>query len=97
MSSLSETLKRAQAQGYNENFKLVDKTLVDQRGAIYPKRRLNIDFVERTEASSDPGQQAIVYGISTDLDDTKGILVNGHGTQSDLEIHNFINELEALN
>ena len=52
-----------------------------------------IDEVYRFEGDSDPGDEMVVYAISSDGHSVKGTLVNGYGTYSDGDVAAIVKHL----
>ena len=84
MTTLSEVLNNLKAEGYTTDFNLTANCLVCQGNALqlHPEDFL-VDRHYRFEGNTDPGDEAIVYAISSDKYSIKGTLVNGYGIYSD--------------
>ena len=84
MTTLSRVLNVLKERGYTEDFNLTDTCLVCHSNAlqILPEE-FTVDKHYRFEGVSDPGDEAIVYAISSTKHDIKGVLVNGYGIYSD--------------
>lgn len=84
MTTLSRVLNVLKERGYTEDFNLTDTCLVchDNSLQVYPEEFV-VDKHYRFEGVSDPGDEAIVYAISSTKHDIKGVLVNGYGMYSD--------------
>lgn len=84
MTTLSEILNKLKSEGYTVDFNLKENCLVCQENAleIHPDD-FAVDRHFRFEGLSDPGDEAIVYAISSVKHDIKGTLVNGYGISSD--------------
>lgn len=84
MTTLSEILNKLKSEGYNVDFNLKENCLVCQGNSleIHPDEFV-VDRHFRFEGLSDPGDEAIVYAISSIRHDIKGVLVNGYGISSD--------------
>src|SRR5690606_5077289 len=54
-----------------------------------------IDHFYRVEGHSDPGDQMIVYAISSKKDNIKGIVVNGYGMYANNESSANVKKLNA--
>ncbi len=84
MTTLSEVLNKLKSEGYTIDFNLQENCLVCQGNSL---EIMPDDFVVdrhfRFEGQSDPGDEAIVYAISSVKHDIKGTLVNGYGIYSD--------------
>jgi hypothetical protein len=78
--ALSELAKR----GYTINFNLSgDHLSWIEEGTHLRPGEFNIDEVYRFEGDTDPGDEMVVYAISSGHKGIKGILVNAFGIYSD--------------
>lgn len=84
MTTLSEVLNKLKKEGYNVDFNLSDNCLVCHGNSlkIYPEEFV-VDRHFRFEGMSDPGDEAVVYAISSEKHQVKGTLVDGYGIYSD--------------
>lgn len=84
MTTVSEVLNKLKGQGYTVDFNLNNNCLICHGNAlqIHPDEFV-VDKHYRFEGLSDPGDEAIVYAISSIKHDLKGTLVNGYGISSD--------------
>jgi hypothetical protein len=82
--TLSEAIAALRAQGYTEDFNLQAHCLDCRVGEIqlFP-HEFEIDKLFRFYGASDPDDESILYAISSDTYDLKGLLVNGYGASSD--------------
>ena len=82
--TLSEILQKLKAEGYTEDFNLKIDCIDCQMGTIkiYPED-FQIDKFYRFEGASDPSDSAILYAISSEKYNVKGVLVNAFGIYSD--------------
>ena len=84
--TVSEALNDLSKRGYTFDF-----SLSDEEDCLYCRdksRNLNadefvIDEVHRFEGDSDPGDEMIIYAISSVKDDLKGTLLNAYGIYAD--------------
>jgi quercetin dioxygenase-like cupin family protein len=84
MTTLSRVLNVLKERGYTEDFNLTDTCLICHGNSlrVFPEEFV-VDKHYRFEGVSDPGDEAIVYAISSTKHDIKGVLVNGYGMYSD--------------
>jgi hypothetical protein len=54
-----------------------------------------IDEIHRFEGETDPGDSMIVYAISSEKFNTKGVLVNGYGMYADAKLSKIVEKLET--
>lgn len=80
MTTLSEVLNELKSRGYTEDFNLQEHCLTCNSNAlqVHPED-FKVDKHYRFEGMSDPGDSAIVYAISSDKHNLKGVLVDGYG------------------
>jgi quercetin dioxygenase-like cupin family protein len=82
--TLSETINELNKLGYTLDFNIQEECLVCHHENIQlPPEEFQIDKVFRFEGMSDPEDQSILYAISSDKHQIKGVLVNGYGISSD--------------
>lgn len=81
--TLSETLNMLRLEkGYEEDFNLIDKKLKsEEEKQEFLKDDFVVDKVYRFEGPSNPGDEAIIYAISTSSG-RKGVLVDGYDYSS---------------
>jgi hypothetical protein len=93
--TLSEAISALKEQGYTEDFNLKENCLecIAGRQELLP-HEFNIDKSFRFDVDEDPSDQAMLYAISSEMHNMKGILVNGYGIYSD-DVSNEM--LEKLN
>ena len=71
-------------RGYTVNFNLSAGYISGgEHGVSLRADEFNIDEVYRFEGNTDPGDEMIVYAISSDKKGIKGVLVNAFGVYSD--------------
>ena len=84
MSTLSQVMSELRKRGYVMDFNLRADCIYCNGGkdVLHPDD-FHIDRVYRFEGESDPGDEAILYAISSVKHGIKGLLVNGYGISSD--------------
>ncbi|MDB5012432.1 MAG: hypothetical protein JWQ25_634 [Daejeonella sp.] len=84
MTTVTEVLNHLKQNGYTVDFNIDDDHLVshDNSIRIHPDDFV-IDKHYRFEGSTDPGDEAIIYAISSTKHNIKGTLTNGYGIYSD--------------
>ena len=84
MTTVSEVLNNLKEEGYTVDFNLRNNCLTGPGDALqlYPNDFL-VDKHYRFEGMSDPGDEAVVYAISSPRHGVKGTLVDGYGISSD--------------
>lgn len=95
MTTLSEVMNVLRERGYTVDFNLKENCLECNGNLLqlYPEDFV-VDKHYRFEGLSDPADEAIVYAISSDKFNLKGILVNGYGVSSDRMTNQMIKALE---
>ena len=83
-SSLSEAIRVLKQEGYTEDFNLLADCLECQSASIrmYPQE-FQIDESFRFDVDTDPGDQSILYAISSAKYQLKGLLLNAYGIYAD--------------
>lgn len=83
-TSLKEAIEDLKKQGYSEDFRLKNDCIECSKGVyrLFPDE-FHIDKVLRFDIDSDPADQAILYAISSDKQNVRGLLVNSYGTYHD--------------
>lgn len=84
MTTVSEVLSHLNKEGYTVDFNLRDDCLMSPGDALqlYPDD-FQVDKHYRFEGISDPGDEAVVYAISSARHGVKGTLVNGYRISSE--------------
>lgn len=82
--TLLDALNGLKEKGYTHDFNLShDLIELKAKGLALKPEDFNIDEFYRFEGESDPGDNTIVYGISSPKYDIKGVLVNAYGVYAD--------------
>jgi hypothetical protein len=83
-SNLLEAIDGLRKEGYTEDFNLLQDCIVCRiRNFRAFHNEFVIDKFHRIEGDSDPTEQSIIYAISSDNNEIKGILINSYGLYSD--------------
>ncbi len=77
--TLSETLNNLRKQGYTEDFNLRQNC---QESKMFADD-FKVDSYYRFEGETNPSDAAIVYAISSERHNLKGVLVNAYGIYSE--------------
>lgn len=94
MTTLSEVLNKLKNSGYTQDFNLSDNCLICQGNTLQIRPdEFVVDKHYRFEGQSDPGDEAIVYAISSAKHNIKGVLVNGYGISGDAMTNELVNAL----
>lgn len=83
-TTLVDAMNGLHKEGYVEDFNLKENCLECRAGQyrIF-HNEFEIDKYYRFEGETDPGDESILYAISSDKYNLKGVLVNGYGIYSD--------------
>ena len=83
-NTLSETMNELRKEGYVEDFNLQQNCLECRNGQFKVfADEFKIDKYYRFEGQSNPSDSAILYAISSDVHQLKGVLVNAYGIYSE--------------
>ena len=83
-NTLSEGINALRKEGYTEDFNLKQDCIECRKGKFRIfQHEFKIDKVYRYEGDSNPDDEAILYAISSDKYNLKGILVNAYGIYSE--------------
>ena len=94
--TLSETINGLKKEGYTMDFNIHEAHLFyQQAGMILSPDDFKIDKVFRFEGESNPGDQSILYAISSPRFGTKGLLVNGYGISSEEMSNTLVERLKT--
>jgi len=83
--TVSEAVNDLNKRGYTHDFNLGEDCLVCGEILSLSPDEFEIDEVYRFEGMTDPGDEMIVYAISSKQGTEKGVLVNGYGLYADRE------------
>jgi hypothetical protein len=93
--TLSETINDLRKQGYVEDFNLRQNCLECRNGEYKVfTDDFKIDKYFRFEGESNPSDAAILYAISSDRHQLKGVLVNAYGIHSEPLTDEMLRKLE---
>ncbi len=95
MTTLSEVTNLLRERGYTIDFNLKNNCLECSGNylQIFPGEFI-VDKHYRFEGPSDPGDEAIVYAISSAKHNLKGVLVNGYGISSNSVMDEMLKSLD---
>ena len=92
--TMTEAISDLQKRGYTLDFNLANEFLeCKQNSCKLRADEFEIDEVYRFEGETDPGDENIVYGISSLNDNSRGILVNAYGMYSDSAANEIVSKL----
>lgn len=76
--TLTQVINRLKSQGYTEDLNRHDNNALWSDPNAY-----RVDAVYRFEGPTNPDDESILYALSSDQYQVKGILVNGYGPSAD--------------
>src|ERR1041384_4783128 len=95
MKSLSEMLKILHEKGYIHDFEMTDEGLkCRETDESFNPEDVVIEKVYRFEGDSDPADMSVLYGIAS-KSGTKGTLIDAFGTYDDVNISEFLKNVEV--
>jgi hypothetical protein len=93
--TLSETMNELRKEGYTEDFNLQQNCLDCRNGQFKVfADEFKVDKFFRFEGASNPSDSAILYAISSDSKNLKGLLVNAYGIYSEQVTDEMLEKLE---
>ena len=79
-----ETLNWLRTQGFTHDFNLDYDTIKYNNGTgIMSPEEFHIEWVFRFEGETDPGDEEIIYGITSAALNIKGVLLSAYGMYAD--------------
>lgn len=94
--TLSGTMNDLRKQGYVEDFNLQQNCLECRSGQFKVfADEFKIDSFYRFEGESNPSDEAILYAISSDKHNLKGVLVNAYGIYSEQVTDEMLQKLNV--
>lgn len=94
--TLSEAIHALKKQGYTIDFNLNQNCIVCTEGKYSLLHdEFHIDKLFRFDHLEDPGDQSVLYAISSDTQGVKGLLVNGYGIYSEGTANEIIRKLST--
>ena len=94
--TVSETINELLQHGYTVDFALLpeEECLVCKNNSLnLSPEEFEIDAVYRFEGNTDPGDEMIVYAISSPKYNVKGVVVNAYGMYSDAASSRIVERL----
>lgn len=93
-ASLSVAVESLKAQGYTDELTVTDDGLFNNAAPLDPTV-FTIDSFHRFEGPSDPSDMSIVYAISSEQLNLKGLLVGDYGANAQSFVHKMVQPLSA--
>lgn len=95
--TVSEAMNELAKRGYTTDFSiLIEKECLvcNQTAQQLDPDEFEIDEIYRFEGNTDPGDEMIVYAISSIKHTLKGIVVNAYGVYSDSSVSKIVAKLQ---
>ena len=94
-ATLVGTMNDLRKEGYTEDFNLRQNCLEcgDGKFKMFTEE-FKVDKYFRFEGDSNPSDASILYAISSDVHQVKGVLVNGYGIYSEAITDEMLQKLE---
>lgn len=92
--TLVEAINGLKTQGYSTDFNLRENCIVCGDLEIYHDE-FQIDKFFRFEGDTDPADESILYAISSEKYNMKGVLVNGYGISSEALANEMLEKLHS--
>lgn len=93
----SEAMNQLAKKGYTTDFEVLkehDCLVCTQTAKQLSPDEFVIDETHRFDGETDPGDEMIVYAISSQKHGIKGIVVNGYGTYADPDTYRIVERLK---
>ena len=93
--TLVDSINELRAQGYDVDFNVRGECLACRPHGEFSPEEFRIDKVLRFEGATNPDDQAVLYALSSDKFNLRGILVNGYGISADQHTDDLIRRLRT--
>ncbi|WP_452224430.1 phosphoribosylpyrophosphate synthetase [Lacinutrix chionoecetis] len=96
--TVTEAMADLRKRGYTIDFSILttNESLISHQTATeLSPADFEIDHFYRFEGNSDPGDAMIVYAISSNKNNSKGIVVNAYGIYADKEMSKIVKKLST--
>lgn len=94
--TVTEAINDLTKRGYTHSFSLNEKEeciICHQHALILSPDEFQIDEIYRFEGETDPGDEMIVYGVSSKKYNVKGTIINAFGVYSDSTANKLVEKL----
>lgn len=94
--TVTEALQWLTEQGFTENFNLDENRIhYNNKKQFMSPEEFKIEYVFRFEGDTDPGDEDIVYGITSEIHNIKGVLTSAFGIYADSLSSEMIKKLST--
>jgi hypothetical protein len=82
MRTLSTAMQKLREKGYTEEYEVNTNLELknNETGKAYLPKQVSLDRVIRFEGRSNPADMSVLYALSIEESDEKGLLVDAYGT-----------------
>lgn len=93
--TITDALTDLDNRGYNLDFNLTAESLACKSVNLFLKpEEFEIEEVYRFEGMTDPADSSVVYAISSNVGNLKGVLVDGYGVYAENISPELLNKLK---
>lgn len=95
--TVSEAMNDLIKRGYTTDFNIqaTDDCIICRKSNLsLSAEEFEIDEIYRFEGETDPGDEMILYAISSDKHQVKGMIVNAYGIYADSETSKIVKQLQ---
>jgi site-specific DNA-cytosine methylase len=97
-NTVTEAISKLRTKGYTIDFNVVneeDCIVCSQRQIVMSADDFEIDAYYRFDGGSDPGDEMILYAISSTKFNAKGVLLSAYGVNADTTSAKLISKLHV--
>jgi hypothetical protein len=94
--NLVEAIQDLKSQGYVDDLSLSHDCIEckDRQLKMY-RDEFEIDGIYRFDANTDPDDESILYTVSSEKHDVKGLLINSYGIYSDESTNDLLDAIKS--
>lgn len=95
--TVSQAVNDLIKRGYTADFNITqeDTLYCSKTNKSLSPEEFKIDELYRFDGDTNPDDEMIVYAISSEIKDVKGILINAYGTYADTKVYRVIKYLST--
>lgn len=96
-NTVTEAISELRKKGYTIDFNILseeDCIICSQRQIVMSADDFEIDAYFRFDGGSDPGDEMILYAISSTKFNAKGVLLNAYGVNADTTSSKLVSKLQ---
>lgn len=95
--TVTEAVNHLAKRGYTTDFEIMTEQeclVCHQSSTHLSPEEFQIDEIYRFEGDTDPGDEMIVYAISSEKHQIKGVVINAYGLYSDPLVYKIVERLK---